>query len=95
MKNAGLSSQGINSKELLEKDIEVLKSKLSKTETEFTNEKNRLQSEIDNLKDLNAKLEKDRSNSLAECKTMAEEKKRLETDIARLNVDISKYVMLQ
>ncbi|XP_045773903.1 rootletin isoform X4 [Maniola jurtina] len=104
MKNAGLTSQEINAKGQLEKDVENIKSKLSKSETEFTNEKNRLQSEIVKLKDLNAKLETekntfidkcksletDHSKVVSECKSLTEDKNGLETQIAKLNADIKK-----
>ncbi|XP_052745428.1 muscle-specific protein 300 kDa [Bicyclus anynana] len=104
MKNAGLSSQEINSKGQLEKDIENIKSKLTKSETEFTNEKNRLQNEIVKLKDLNSNLETEKksiadkckslesnySNVTNDCKSVTEEKKNLETQIAKLNSDIKK-----
>ncbi|CAH2102685.1 unnamed protein product [Euphydryas editha] len=104
MKNAGLSSKDLTLKSQVEKDIENVKSKLNKTETEFINEKNRLQSEILKLKDLNTKLESenksfisklktletDSNNSVTECKTLKEEKKNLEAQIAKLNSDIKK-----
>ncbi|XP_039754594.1 early endosome antigen 1 isoform X2 [Pararge aegeria] len=104
MKNAGLSSQEINVKGQVGKDIESLKSKLSESETEFTNEKNRLHSEIVKLKDLNAKLETekktltdkcrsleaDHGNAATDCKSLTEEKKNLETQIAKLNSEMKK-----
>ncbi|XP_069361949.1 early endosome antigen 1 isoform X3 [Maniola hyperantus] len=104
MKNAELTSQEINAKGQLEKDVENIKSKLSKSETEFINEKNRLQSEIVKLKDLNAKLEtekntfidkcksleSDHSKAVTECKSLTEDKNSLETQIAKLHSDIKK-----
>ncbi|XP_052758485.1 uncharacterized protein LOC113518335 isoform X4 [Galleria mellonella] len=102
MKNAGLSSNNINAKAQLEKDMEDLKSKLSNNESEFINEKNRLQTEIGKLKDFNTKLEKDKvefnekyktiqtqyDNLVSETKSLKENNKNLETKISKLNVDL-------
>ncbi|XP_063839420.1 uncharacterized protein LOC135088497 isoform X4 [Ostrinia nubilalis] len=102
MKNAGLSSNEINAKAQLEKDIEEIRAKLSKNESEFTNEKNKLQTEIAKLKDLNSKLEGDKSKvtdkcksletekdkSLNELKALKDEKKSLEAQITKLNADL-------
>lgn len=104
MKNAGLSSNEINAKAQLQKDIEDIRAKLSKNESEFTNEKNKLQTEIAKLKDLNTKLEGDKTKitdkcksletekdkSLTELKTLKDEKKSLEAQITKLNADLSK-----
>lgn len=106
MKNAGLSSKDLTLKSQVEKDIENVKSKLNKTETEFINEKNRLQSEILKLKELNTKLESENKSfinklrgletdsniAVTECKTLKEEKKNLEAQIVKLNSDISKFI---
>ncbi|CAH0405458.1 unnamed protein product [Chilo suppressalis] len=103
MKNAGLSSKEINTKAQLEKDIEEIKSKLLKNESEFINEKNRLQTEIAKLKDLNTKLDSDKSELNVKCKTLETEKDKvaselksfkdknnsLETQITKLNNEIS------
>lgn len=108
MKNAGLPSQESNGKAQLEKDIEDLRSKMSKTESDFTNEKNRLQTEIGKLKDLNTKLEADKSSlnsqlkaletdstkAANETKSLIEEKKKLESQIAKLNADLSKSLVI-
>ncbi|XP_046966451.1 centromere-associated protein E [Vanessa cardui] len=102
MKNAGLSSKDVAVKSQIEKDIENVKSKLSKSETEFTNEKNRLQTEILKLKELNTKLESENKSTaskfkaletennkaIAECNALREEKKDLEAQISKLNADI-------
>ncbi|KAL0901673.1 hypothetical protein ABMA27_006872 [Loxostege sticticalis] len=102
MKNAGLSSNEINAKAQLQKDIEDIRAKLSKNESEFTNEKNKLQTEIAKLKDLNTKLEGDKTKitdkcksletekdkSLTELKTLKDEKKSLEAQITKLNADL-------
>ncbi|KPI94778.1 Coiled-coil domain-containing protein 165 [Papilio xuthus] len=104
MKNAGLSSQEINAKAQLEKDIEEIRSKLSRNESEFKNEKNRLQTEIAKLKDINSKLESEKvsitdkckglevenQKAITECKTLKEEKKNLESQISKLNADLKK-----
>ncbi|CAG4979227.1 unnamed protein product [Parnassius apollo] len=104
MKNAGLSAVDINAKIQIEKDIEELKSKLSRNENEFKNEKNRLQTEIAKLKDINSKLEADKTSYLEKCKKLEveintgiseskmlkEEKKNLETKISKLNADLEK-----
>ncbi|XP_045537570.1 myosin-1 isoform X4 [Papilio machaon] len=104
MKNAGLSSQEINAKAQLEKDIEEIRSKLSRNESEFKNEKNRLQTEIGKLKDINSKLESEKvsftdkckglevenQKVLSECKTLKEEKKNLESQISKLSADLKK-----
>ncbi|XP_068626899.1 early endosome antigen 1 isoform X4 [Battus philenor] len=104
MKNAGVTSKEINSKSQFEKDIEELKSKLSRNEAEFKNEKNRLQTEIGKLKDLNSVLETDKTSYFdkckcleiennkvtSECKTLKEEKKSLESQISKLNADLKK-----
>lgn len=108
MKNAGLSANEINTKVEMEKDIEEIRSKLARNNSEFTNEKNRLQTEIANLKDLNIKLEKDKANIADkcktyenennniknQCKTLKEEKKNLETQINNLNNDLSKFLII-
>lgn len=108
MKNAGLSSKDLTLKSQVEKDIENVKSKLNKTETEFINEKNRLQSEILKLKELNTKLESENKSfinklrgletdsniAVTECKTLKEEKKNLEAQIVKLNSDISKFIKI-
>ncbi|KAL4716056.1 hypothetical protein ACJJTC_002821 [Scirpophaga incertulas] len=102
MKNAGLSSNDVNAKDQLQKDIEEVRSKLSKNEDEFTNEKNRLQTEIAKLKDLNTKLESDKLEMSMKCKSLETEKdkvvgelksekdykKNLEVQIAKLNNDL-------
>ncbi|XP_013176312.1 PREDICTED: myosin heavy chain, non-muscle isoform X5 [Papilio xuthus] len=104
MKNAGLSSQEINAKAQLEKDIEEIRSKLSRNESEFKNEKNRLQTEIAKLKDINSKLESEKvsitdkckglevenQKAITECKTLKEDKKNLESQISKLNADLKK-----
>ncbi|CAK1601878.1 unnamed protein product [Parnassius mnemosyne] len=104
MKNAGLSGEDINAKIQIEKDIEELKSKLSRNENEFKNEKNRLQTEIAKLKDINIKLEADKisylekckklevevNTGISECKILKDEKKNLETQISKLNADLEK-----
>ncbi|XP_072944658.1 uncharacterized protein [Epargyreus clarus] len=104
MKNAGLPSQETNGKAQLEKEIEELRSKMSKTESDFTNEKNRLQTEIGKLKDLNTKLESEKSSlnsklkaletdsnkAANESKSLIEEKKNFESQIAKLNADLKK-----
>ncbi|XP_059045988.1 uncharacterized protein LOC131841690 isoform X2 [Achroia grisella] len=102
MKNAGLSSNNINAKAQLEKDIEDLRSKLMKNESEFINEKNRLQTEIGKLKDLNTKLEVEKvdlnekyktiqtkhDNTASETKSLKESNKNLESKISKLNLDL-------
>ncbi|XP_063395134.1 myosin-11 isoform X5 [Cydia fagiglandana] len=102
MKNAGLSENTINAKTQLEKDIEEAKSRLNKNESDFTNEKNRLQTEIANMKDLNKKLEAEKSSLTEKCKTieqtknkatnelksLKEEKKELEAKINKLTDDL-------
>ncbi|XP_013134601.1 PREDICTED: myosin-7, partial [Papilio polytes] len=104
MKNAGLSSQEINAKAQLEKDIEEIRSKLSRNESDFKNEKNRLQTDIGKLKDINSKLETEKvsfvekckglevenQKALSECKALKEEKKNLESQISKLNADLKK-----
>ncbi|KAJ0182614.1 hypothetical protein K1T71_001983 [Dendrolimus kikuchii] len=108
MKNAGLSAIEINTKAQMEKDIEEIRSKLARNDSEFKNEKNRLQTEISNLKDLNTKLEKDRANFADkcknyenennnienQCKALKEEKKNLETQINNLNNDLKNATSL-
>lgn len=103
MKNAGLSTKELNFKMQLEKDIEEAKSKLQRNESEFINEKNRLQTEIGKLKDLNTKLESEKktlgdkvkkleteNNNLAnENKSIKENKKSLESEISKLNAELS------
>ncbi|KAM3967746.1 LOW QUALITY PROTEIN: uncharacterized protein ACR2FA_011294 [Aphomia sociella] len=102
MKNAGLSSNNINAKAQLEKDIEDLKSKLTKNESEFINEKNHLQTEIGKLKDLNTKLETDKAeynkkhktlesehdNLVSENKSLKDNIKHLESKISKLTTDL-------
>ncbi|XP_063357519.1 uncharacterized protein LOC134647220 isoform X2 [Cydia amplana] len=102
MKNAGLSENTINAKTQLEKDIDEAKSRLNKNESDFTNEKNRLQTEIANMKDLNKKLEAEKSSLTEKCKTieqtknkatnelksLKEEKKELEAKINKLTDDL-------
>ncbi|XP_063548705.1 uncharacterized protein LOC134755936 isoform X1 [Cydia strobilella] len=102
MKNAGLSENTRNAKTQLEKDIEEAKSRLNKNESDFTNEKNRLQTEIANIKDLNKKLEAEKSSLTEKCKTteqtknkatnelktLKEEKKELEAKINKLTDDL-------
>ncbi|XP_050554912.1 centromere-associated protein E isoform X3 [Spodoptera frugiperda] len=109
MKNAGLSGTEINTRAQMEKDIEEIRSKLSKNDSEFTNEKNRLQTEIAKLKDLNAKLEsdkteingklktleKDNSSIAGQIKTLQEEKKGLETQVSKLNSELKNATSLQ
>ncbi|KAG6452368.1 hypothetical protein O3G_MSEX007594 [Manduca sexta] len=109
MKNAGLSSNEINTKIQMEKDIEDIRSKLSRNDSEFTNEKNRLQTEIARLKDLNITLEKDKNVYVDKCKTLEtdkntattkyntllEEKKTLESEISKLNADLKNATSLQ
>lgn len=108
MKNAGLSSNEINAKAQLVKDIEEIKLKLSKNESEFINEKNRLQTEIAKLKDINTKLETDKTKTNDICKSLEtekdkvynqwkilkDEKKDLEAQITKLNTDLSKYLFI-
>lgn len=103
MKNAGLSTKELNFKVQLEKDIEEAKSKLQRNESEFTNEKNRLQTDIGKLKDLNTKLENEKktlgekckkietenNNLVNESKTIKEDKKSLELQISKLNAELS------
>lgn len=98
MKNAGLSTNDINNKNQMEKDIDEIRSKLSKTDSEFINEKNRLQTEIAKLKDLSSKLEVDNKtlqtdyiDTSGQCKTLKEENKNLESQIIKLNNDLSEY----
>lgn len=109
MKNAGLSGTEINTRAQMEKDIEEIRSKLSKNDSEFTNEKNRLQTEIAKLKDLNAKLEsdkteingklktleKDNSSIAGQIKTLQEEKKGLEAQVSKLNSELKNATSLQ
>ncbi|XP_022822493.1 centromere-associated protein E isoform X3 [Spodoptera litura] len=109
MKNAGLSGTEINTRAQMEKDIEEIRSKLSKNNSEFTNEKNRLQTEIAKLKDLNTKLEtdkteisgklksleKDNSSIAGQIKTLQEEKKSLEAQVSKLNSDLKNATSLQ
>ncbi|XP_045494055.1 early endosome antigen 1 isoform X2 [Colias croceus] len=104
MKNAGLSSADVNMKAQMTKDIEDIKTKLSKKESEFTNEKNRLQTEIGKLKDLNTNietenkslqekakaLESENNNTLSENKKLKEEIKKLESQIDNLNTNLKK-----
>ncbi|KAJ8735471.1 hypothetical protein PYW07_007091 [Mythimna separata] len=108
MKNAGLSGTEINTRAQLDKDIEDIRSKLSRNDSEFTNEKNRLQTEIAKLKDLNTKLEsdktdinsklktleKDNSSISGQIKTLQEEKKNLETQVSKLNNDLKNATSL-
>ncbi|CAG9796697.1 unnamed protein product [Diatraea saccharalis] len=103
MKNAGLSSNEINAKVQREKDIEDIRLKLSKNESEYINEKNRLQTEIAKLKDLNTKIDNDKAELLVKCKTLETEKDKvsgelksfkdkninLEAQITKLNNEIS------
>lgn len=105
MKNAGLSGTEINTRAQMEKDIADIRSKLSRNDSEFTNEKNRLQTEIAKLKDLNTKLESDKTeinsklktlekdnNSISgQIKTLQEEKKNLESQVSKLNNELSEY----
>lgn len=109
MKNAGLSGDEINTKVQLEKDIEDIRTKLSRNDSEFTNEKNRLQTEIAKLKDLNTKLQADKtdinnklkaldkenSNMSNQCKTLQDNKKTLESQISKLNTDLKNATSLQ
>ncbi|KAH9641296.1 hypothetical protein HF086_005777 [Spodoptera exigua] len=109
MKNAGLSGNEINTRAQMEKDIEEIRSKLSKNNSEFTNEKNRLQTEIAKLKDLNAKLEtdkteingklksleKDNSSITGQIKTLQEDKKSLEAQVSKLNNELKNATSLQ
>ncbi|XP_026731687.1 myosin-2 heavy chain isoform X3 [Trichoplusia ni] len=109
MKNAGLSGTEINTRTQMEKDIEDIRSKLSRTDSEFTNEKNKLQTEIAKLKDLNKKLEtdktdinnklktleKDNSSISNQYKTLQEDKKNLESQISKLNSEIKNSSTLQ
>ncbi|XP_075971253.1 uncharacterized protein LOC142973434 isoform X4 [Anticarsia gemmatalis] len=109
MKNAGLSGTEISTRAQLEKDIEDVRSKLSRNDSEFTNEKNRLQTEIAKLKDLNTKLEgdktdinkklktleKENNNVSNQCKTLQEEKANLESQINKLNSDLKNATSLQ
>ncbi|XP_026319891.1 protein MLP1 homolog isoform X2 [Hyposmocoma kahamanoa] len=104
MKNAGLSTKDLNFKVQLEKDIEEAKSKLQRNESEFTNEKNRLQTDMGKLKDLNTKLENENktlgdkckkletenNNLVNENKSIKEDKKSLESQISKLNAELSK-----
>ncbi|XP_038208413.1 myosin-9 isoform X3 [Zerene cesonia] len=104
MKNAGLSSTDVNMKAQMTKDIEEIKTKLSKKESEFTNEKNRLQTEIGKLKDLNANIETDNkslkeraktlesenNNTLIENKKLKDEIRKLESQINNLNTNLNK-----
>lgn len=103
MKNAGLSTKELNFKVQLEKDIEEAKSKLQRNESEFTNEKNRLQTDIGKIKDLNTKLENEKktlgdkckkletenNNLVNENKSTKEDKKSLESQISKLNAELS------
>lgn len=103
MKNAGLSTKELNFKVQLEKDIEEAKSKLQRNESEFTNEKNRLQTDVGKLKDLNAKLENEKktlgdkfkkletenNNLVNENKSIKEDKKSLESQISKHNAELS------
>ncbi|KAJ8736451.1 hypothetical protein PYW08_007107 [Mythimna loreyi] len=108
MKNAGLSGTEINTRAQLDKDIEEIRSKLSRNDSEFTNEKNRLQTEIAKLKDLNTKLEtdksdissklktleKDNSSISGQIKTLQEEKKNLESQVSKLNNELKNATSL-
>ncbi|CAK1544634.1 unnamed protein product [Leptosia nina] len=101
MKNSGMSA--LDNKTVT-KEMEEVKEKLSKQEAEFTNERNRLQSEISRLKDLNLKiesekisllekiksLETDRNSSVTECKSLKDEKKTLDLQINKLTSDLKK-----
>lgn len=103
MKNAGLSTKELNFKVQLEKDIEEAKSKLQRNESEFTNEKNRLQTDVGKLKDLNMKLENEKKSLAEKCKkietennnlvnenkSIKEDKKSLESQISKLNTELS------
>ncbi|XP_041975250.1 nucleoprotein TPR isoform X2 [Aricia agestis] len=105
MKNAQGDNNVKNSKIANDKELENLKVKLSKAETDFTNEKNKLQNEIGKLKVINAKLEADKTSisnkyktledesnkSILECKTLKDENKSLETQITKLNTEIKKF----
>lgn len=85
-------------------DIEEIKEKLSKKESEFTNDKNRLQTELSKLKDLNMKIEVENRSLLEKNKnlegqhnttvidntSLKEEKKSFELQINKLNTEISK-----
>ncbi|CAB3240485.1 unnamed protein product [Arctia plantaginis] len=109
MKNAGLTGTEISTKVQLEKDIEDIKLKLSKNDEEFKNEKNRLQTDIAKLRDLNTKLETDNTDLSKKCKkletennsksnqcqTLHEEKKSLEIEITKLNTDLKNATSLQ
>ncbi|XP_062524628.1 myosin-2 heavy chain [Bombyx mori] len=109
MKNAGLSGKEMTAKTKLEKEIDEIRSKLSKNDSEFTNEKNRLQTEIAKLKDVNAKLEGDKdvfankykalenenSNLSNQCKTLTEEMKNREAQINKLSADLKNATSLQ
>ncbi|XP_028035140.1 myosin-2 heavy chain [Bombyx mandarina] len=109
MKNAGLSGKEMTAKTKLEKEVEEIRSKLSKNDSEFTNEKNRLQTEIAKLKDVNAKLEGDKdvfankykalenenSNLSNQCKTLTEEMKNREAQINKLSADLKNATSLQ
>ncbi|XP_045528096.1 golgin subfamily A member 4 isoform X2 [Pieris brassicae] len=102
MKNAGLSGSLDNKN--TPKNIEELKEKLSKKEAEFTNEKNRLQTEISKLKDFNDKIETEKNTfaekvksleseyktTFAECKSLKDEKKNLDTQITKLTAEMKK-----
>lgn len=103
LKNAGVTQGGKNEKEQLEKDIEDIRSKLSKTESEKSNEKSKLQIEINKLKEINSKLESDvtinatkckkleddKNSAIKEKKMLQEEIKKLESQISKLNDDLS------
>ncbi|XP_050670744.1 myosin-3 isoform X2 [Leptidea sinapis] len=105
MKNAGYSTADLDIKSQMTKDIEDIKNKLSKQDSDFTNEKNHLQTEISKLKDLNTKLESEKkillekikklesgnNSSLIECKTLKEEKIKLETQINKITADLNKF----
>ncbi|VVC90550.1 unnamed protein product [Leptidea sinapis] len=105
MKNAGYSTADLDIKSQMTKDIEDIKNKLSKKDSDFTNEKNHLQTEISKLKDLNTKLESEKkillekikklesgnNSSLIECKTLKEEKIKLETQINKITAELNKF----